>query len=274
MKNLLDLPSEILSQIICEFFSSPCHTPLDGWRYRSLYEYTAVRNVVCRPSATAWPPDALSLLLTCQKTYSETNHYLANTRSVAKLDLAIIDFHWIWPTWRNLPPRSRAIDELHVMVVPCCTRDERHLQTADSFNDSLSPTTSDKNNLKQLLSGFVCDWIGRIFPRLPREASSVLDSLVLPHFSSLTITFDAMRYPLGPAEISTGEVPLRKIDGLAHLDFKHLYPIDIWASLEQLTLMDDMIPFGSTPSALLPDQVVNGVRVHFVNGKWITKFTP
>ncbi|KAL6709442.1 hypothetical protein ACN47E_001377 [Coniothyrium glycines] len=261
MTGLLDLPSELLFEIIRHVLTTPCILK-DGWRYRSPYEYTVVRNVVCYPSATTWPPDALGLLLTSKKMLAETQHYISSTPSIARLDLTMVDLHWIWPTWRNMPSRSQSLDQVWVKFIPCFTAGERHLQTPGvmPYNSGHSIDLI-QDQLREFLCGFVLDWIGQILPKTTREVPSALDNCVLPEIGKLFITMDTRRYAHGKETLDLDEIPLRKVDGLAHLDFKHLYPTNVWSIFEHLTHMNQVLPFDTSPNGLIREHIAHGIEI-------------
>lgn len=245
---LYQLPSELLYQIIDFVLASPCHTPPDGWRYRWLDKSIGVRNIVCYPSPDVWPPDALSLLLTSRKLYSETQQYLANTPSIARLDIAFVDFHWLCITWRNMPTRTSVIDQVWVNFIFCCTEEQRQLQMADSNLFQSKTIAEAHGELRDIVRGFVLDWIAEILPKTARDTQLSVDNFVVPRLNKLIIDVDTTKNDLG-SMLNKEEVPLRKVDGLAHLDFSRLYPIDIRSTLEH------MLHIHRTPTALQNERI-------------------
>jgi hypothetical protein len=88
------------------------------------------------------------------------------------------------------------------------------------------------------------------------------DDYVLPRVDNLIISVDTSRYKDWTSILSKEEVPLRKIAGLAHLDFGRLYPVEIRSTLEQLH-KERMMPFFTIrmPNPLRQEAIANGVQV-------------
>ena len=60
---------------------------------------------------------------------------------------------------------------------------------------------------------------------------------MLPRIEVLCMNVDTNRYGDGNTPFSEQEIPLRKIDGLAHLNFDRLYPIDTQCAYAHLNTM-------------------------------------
>ncbi|KAH7401381.1 hypothetical protein BKA66DRAFT_450323 [Pyrenochaeta sp. MPI-SDFR-AT-0127] len=203
MTGLFNLPSELLFHIIGLVVSSPLPIPSNGKRYRPAWSSSS-RQTSCFPSTNMIePPNALCLLLTSWRLYSETKLYISKHPQIFKVDVAVIDDHWIWPTWRMIPTRTthNVIDSVVIDLILCCTEGERQLQTSWPQN------TIDLTLLHVL-----------------RYLKSQGDLGI--NINNLVISIDTTRYGNGIETISEEIVPLRKIDGLAHLNFDPLYPID------------------------------------------------
>ncbi|KAF1844017.1 uncharacterized protein K460DRAFT_287249 [Cucurbitaria berberidis CBS 394.84] len=212
MTELFDLPTELLFQIIHLVLSSRHSVSPNGLRCRTEWKGTR-RNVTCCPSReTLWTPSALNLLLVSQRLYAETMLYLSKKPQSFKFDVAVVNNHWIWPTWRSTPIRSRShiLDRVDIELILSCSQDERNLQT----QWMLQPEDACADTELVLL---LCQFI-------------LLEGPLVTHINTLRINIDTTRYGNGNELISLEEVPLRRINGLAHLDFDKLYPIDYHVS--------------------------------------------
>lgn len=94
MPGLLDLPSELISQIIDYVDSSSLTLLLDGKRHRQ--ERLLSRAVICHTVSEPARSVHRGLLLTSRRMHSETSRYLSNQKRGFELDVAIVDDHWIW----------------------------------------------------------------------------------------------------------------------------------------------------------------------------------
>lgn len=149
------------------------------------------------------PPNSLCLLLTSWRLYSATKRYISKQPQNFELDVAVINDHWIWPTWRVIPARTinGAIDKVEINLILCCTEDERHLQTS----------------WIQASIDIALLYVLRYF--LTQRDLAI-------HINTLIVNIDTTKFDNGNKTISEEIVPLRKIDDLAHLNFDSLYPID------------------------------------------------
>ena len=222
MTKLSDLPSELLFQIIHLVLSVPHPILPDGQRHRQNFTGRN-RNVICVPSAgISGSPDALNLLLTSQRLYSETILYLSKTPQSVKLDVAIVDVHWIWPTLRKIPIRgnSNIVDMVEIELILCCTEEKRYLQVEYGISEMST------GELVLFGLGEMC----------AKELVSLLRHFVfekpfVTRINTLKFNIDTTRYGDGNKVLSSEEVPFRRIEGLAHLDFDALYPVDEQPSL-------------------------------------------
>jgi hypothetical protein len=69
-----------------------------------------------------------------------------------------------------------------------------------------------------------CEYGDRGFENIPADV--VGGGLSVTKIGTLEINVDTTRYRDGNQVLSDAEVPFRKIEGLAHLDFDPLYPVD------------------------------------------------
>ncbi|EMD96739.1 hypothetical protein COCC4DRAFT_62236 [Bipolaris maydis ATCC 48331] len=247
MARLLDLPSELLFAII-DLVVTSIHWPEESKRYRPVGDTGLFpRNIYCVPKLKLdgrYP--ALSLLLTSQKLYLETQTYLSKKPQTLNLDVAIVDDHWIWPTWRNLPVRKDgAFDRIDVHFILCCTEHERSLQ--DEWNtESVAGAchSTDKYclpatrylNWRALnpLNNLITD--ERIAASIANTLSDFMEqpfsgepigSPFISRTKTLAFHIDTSAYRDRNRLLSESEVPVRIIDGLAHLYFKQLYPANV-----------------------------------------------
>ncbi|KAI4955667.1 hypothetical protein J4E91_001528 [Alternaria rosae] len=214
MVGFLDLPSELIFIIIDLVLSSPAILPKNGTRHRPSYP-TQSRNLYCVPSLNYLKdPGVLSLLLTSHRMYCETKEFLSKAPRNFEVDIAVIDDHWFWPTRRVVPLRKLegTIERLDINIIPCCTAEERHLQTNWDQGPGLET------------------WIG---PPLDEHFDNGRNPPV-NRIDTMTINFDSGRYGNGNGAIGLTDIPFRKTKGLAHLNFEQLYPVDFAKSATYL----------------------------------------
>jgi hypothetical protein len=93
----MDLPSELLFQIIDHVLMSPTVLPKNGLRYRPEWR-ACQRNLYCIPSNSTEffnTPKALDLLLASQRLNAETKEYIAKAPQTFKFDVAVVNDHWV-----------------------------------------------------------------------------------------------------------------------------------------------------------------------------------
>jgi hypothetical protein len=97
MPGLMDLPSELLFQIIDHILTSPSVLPKDDMRYRPEREL-CMRNLYCIPTSSVEffkTPKALNLLLVSQRMNLETKEYVSKAPQTFKFDVAVVNDHWV-----------------------------------------------------------------------------------------------------------------------------------------------------------------------------------
>lgn len=224
MTGLLDLPSELLFEIIRLAASSPYPHNAIQKRYRPARMQS--RAVVCFPTTDpSWPSHTHNLLLTCHKLHHETNIYIPKAPKAFQLDIAIVNGNWIWPTWRSIPcPVNYVLESLDIDLVHCCSEDERGSSDTDSTN---WPTSLE---LLKVISHFL----------RYGTASASFEGSAMPkrrtnfRVRTITVNVDTASIRTGTDTLSYDDVPLRQVQGLAHLDFDHLYSVDTATCLENL----------------------------------------
>lgn len=223
MPTLLDLPSELLYQIIDLIAQLPYASLSEGKRYRP--EHLRSRNVVCYPQANLHVSPGLSLLLACRKLHMETSLYLSKNPQDFSLTIAIIDANWIWPTWEHLPLvcKSGTQEKLDVNMLYCETehqRGEAHRDVVSSTETFLEVSRTISRLLLQGPLGMASDQPLHGQKGRPRKNVRNL------RFKVLNFNIDLKRHNSRPDTFGRSEIPFRKIEGLAHLDFALLYVLD------------------------------------------------
>jgi hypothetical protein len=224
MPGLLDLPSELLYQIIEYVDSSPLTLPLDGKRHRP--ERLLSRAVICYPVSEPARSLHRGLLLTNRRMHSETLHYTLKQQRGFELDVAIVNDHWIWPMWRYIPRQQadRAIARLNINIIYCATKEERRI----IYEEDTILITQSCLEFLMFVSDFLINGIcgaqtispaANLAPGRPKKLKDF-------RIKTLAINVDTSRYQDGTETISTVDIPFRTIQGLGHLNFDLLYPID------------------------------------------------
>lgn len=216
MRGLLDLPNELLYEIIDHVASPPFLAPPDSKRYRP--EQMMSRAVICyAEQKQLWWPSVLHLLLTCRVLHSETALYLSKKLKSLEIDVAIVDDHWIWPTWYWFPPRyiSTALGSLKINLIPAYTETYRGSLYLKTFESRETNVEMLKLVSQLLLHGF----LGKV----TNSPSLRLRDI---HIAKLVFNINIARHTDTQSCFDLSEIPCRRIDGLAHLDFEDLYPVD------------------------------------------------
>ena len=211
MAGLLDLPSELLFQIIHLIATSPLPNPSSGKRSQVSAPFfgrgTARRNTLCCPDLEqTGKPNLLNLLLTTSRLHSEVLLYTSKAPQSLRVDVAYLDGHWIWPTWRTIPCRSAnsRLEEVELNILLCNNPEDSPLGTVWS---------RDRHPCRTLIQFFA------------------------PHGISITsfiINIDTSHAGHRETPLSQDVVPLREIRGLRHLEFGSLRPAMAQASTNYL----------------------------------------
>jgi hypothetical protein len=225
MPGLLDLPSELLFEIISLVDSSPYPLVYNQKRYRPARLQS--RAVVCFPTTDpSWPSHTRNLLYVCKKLNYETSIYLTKAPRDFHVDIAIVNNHWVWPTWRYIPAAKNGylLESLEINLIHCCTEDER----ASTSTDSANYVTS-LEFLKVIGHFLRCGVSSASFEGsgMPKRRSNF-------RVKTVTINVDTASIRVGNDKLSERDVPYRQVQGLAHLGFDPLYSIDKPTCLENL----------------------------------------
>lgn len=225
MPGLLDLPSELLWDVIDLVASSSYPLMPNGKRHRPDRLYG--RAIVCFPTAHhVWLNPTRRLLLVCRRLYAETSTYHSKMPRALKLDVAVVNNHWIWPCWRYIPGGDigYVLESLEINLSFCCTEDER------ASYDMTTAAWTYEDDFVKMISQFLHSSL----------SSSSFGSSGMPwgrsdfRVKTLTIKLDTVIVKNGNKPLSEDEVPFRQIDGLAHLTFDPLYSADLAACLNHI----------------------------------------
>jgi hypothetical protein len=232
MPGLLDLPSELLFDIISLVDASPYPPVSNQKRYRPARLQS--RAVVCFPTTDpSWPSHTRHLLYVCRKLHYETSVYLSKAPQSFQVDVAIVDNHWIWPTWKYIPAAKNGylLESLEVNLIHCCSEDER----GSSGTDSANYTTS-LEFLKVVGHFLRCGVSSASFEGtgLPKRRSNF-------RVKNITINVDTASIRPGNEKLNEEEVSFRQVQGLAHLSFDSLYFVDSATCLENLDRLSAFI---------------------------------
>lgn len=211
MATLLGLPRELRDQIINLVVLSPLHTDQattrkivpDAEMHRAESAYVGyplfsnrIHYLICDASKKH---PSFALLLANRQLYQETLDVLARCKLHHQLHVAIIDWTWLWPTWRHIPlVKSTRFDLLEIKV-----------SAYDCFGSSEEDIDSMKEN------------ISRVF-------STLVDQVLLVGTKNAgfrTLCIDLVTKP-GTApnqSLSLMDVPGRNVEGMKHLTFDPLY---------------------------------------------------
>jgi hypothetical protein len=232
MPGLLDLPSELLFEIIRLVDSSPYPSAASCKRYRPARLQS--RAVVCFPITEPWlPRHTRGLLLVCKRLKAEASIFLSKAPQMFELDIAVVNNHWIWPTWRYIP-RTRSeylLESFQVNLIDCCTEDDR----AAFDTGVLSLETS--SELLKVISHFLHRGPTSDKFESARMAGGSHDFRI----KTLIINFDTDRSRHGNGQLSDYDVPCRQVEGLAHLTFHPLYPVDTATCLDHLDWLAEWV---------------------------------
>jgi hypothetical protein len=225
MPGLLDLPSELLFEIISLVDSSPYPPVCNQKRYRPARLQS--RAVVCFPTTDpSWPSHTRNLLYVCSKLNYETSVYLSKAPRNFQLDVAIVNNHWIWPTWKYIPAAKNGylLESLDVNLIHCCSEDERDSTSIDSANyvTSLEFLKVIGHFLRCGVSSASFEGTG-----MPKRRSNF-------RVKTISINVDTASIRVGNHKLSERDVPYRQVQGLAHLSFDPLYSIDTATCLDNL----------------------------------------
>ncbi|KAG9191756.1 hypothetical protein G6011_10490 [Alternaria panax] len=254
MVGLLDLPSELLFNIMDIVLSSPTVQPKDATRYRPNWWNSSHRHLYCIPNLDLLKSSkVMNLLLVSRRVYIETREYLSKAPRNYEVDIAVVNDHWLWPTRRIVPVHKLdgIIERLDINIIPCCTEEQRSLQTEwddnigqDMFDPSggcfvaealLAPLLNFllypqidvclKKHMSNVFRGLEI-WVDPPSNAHPTDQSDDDRHLSVTQISTVTISIGTSRYGNGNETLSPAVVPSRKVQGLAHLNFEQLYPVD------------------------------------------------
>lgn len=246
MVAFFDLPSEILFEIL-DLVIVPIRWPEGSVRYRLETTPVFPRHRYCVPKlGLAGRHPAVDLLLTSRRLYTVTKTYLSKKPQTLDLDVAIVDNNWIWPTLRTLPVRKDgSFKRIDIHFIHCFTEDERYWQTDWDHNSisgvgrstdarwsstnmylhwqSFNPLRNlvGNENVNASIANTLSDFLQQPF------SGEIRGHPVISRTETLAFHVDTRSYGDGNRLLSGSEVPIRRICGLAHLDFTKLYPAKV-----------------------------------------------
>lgn len=252
MPGLLDLPSELLFNIIGYVDSSPYASSPDQKRYRPARLQS--RAVVCFPTIDAsWPSHTRNLMFACKTLHDEVTAFLSKAPRAFELDIAIVNNHWIWPIWTYIPGTKidDLIENLNINLIHCCNEDER----ASSVTDSASWATS--LEFIKVISHFLRS--GTLTASF--EGTGVPKRDLDFRIKTITIDVDTAIISTGNETLSEDDIPFRKVQGLGHLTFDPLYSADRATCLDNL---DRLLNFVMMAMSRLGDGLTIRERVDWM----------
>jgi hypothetical protein len=199
MPGLLDLPIEILQEII--------------------------DIVLSGGQIDVHSSNALGLLLTCRAIHWQTSHLIRDSPCVYKMDLAIIDATWFYPTWTRIPMRQGAdpgiVDRLDIRIIPCRT-DEKDLDMTDTFRS----TYRLEDTLNSIIERFLAIGVNGGFEFAPDKVAHAKQTFPR-NLRVRTITIDFTMTDLTDINtpISHKMIPVRPVAGFVHAEHDVLYPV-------------------------------------------------
>lgn len=164
--------------------------------------------------------NAYELLLVNKQLNEETTAYLDRSSRGYELDLAVVNMHWLWPTWSYIPPltllqsndkeKGKVLESLDVNVSFCQTPDDAE---AGTRLDAATIRRLGCNAIFTLLHRFL--YVG--------EAGEYLDWNEAAHRDKRHLSVKILRvnFELAAtgAAVEYDAVPGHSIRGLSHLDF-------------------------------------------------------
>ncbi|KAH7085669.1 hypothetical protein BKA63DRAFT_23003 [Paraphoma chrysanthemicola] len=215
---LLDLPSELLFEIIGLITACPYPSIPSGKRYRPTRLQS--RAVICFPAKDPVSRRSIrNLELSCRRLQLEVNEYRKKAPSVFKLDIGIVDNHWILPYWRFIPIGHirYSISSLEINLIYCCTEEGR------ASSNTSSPAGATEMEILKVISHF----LEHGFSTSSFESSKSPGSHVDVRVEHIAINMNTIIIRRSDQVVDEEDIPFRHIDGLAHLSFDQLYPVDV-----------------------------------------------
>lgn len=182
---------------------------------------------MCFPTTDAsWPSHTRNLMFVCKTLHEEVTAYLSKAPRAFELDIAIVNNHWIWPTWTYIPGMKidDLIENLNINLICCCNEDER----ASPVTESSSWATS--LAFIKVISHFLQSGTSTAsFEGTGTETRSLNFRI-----KAITVNVDTALIRTGNRTLSEDDVPFRQVQGLGHLTFNPLYSADMNTYLETL----------------------------------------
>jgi hypothetical protein len=232
MPGLLDLPSELLFEIIRLVDSTPYLSTANCKRYRPARLQS--RAVVCFPTVEpSRPTHTHGLLLACKRLNAEASIFFSKLPQMFELDIAVVNNHWIWPTWRYIPRTKLEylLETFQVNLIDCCTEDDR-----TSFDIGVLNLDTSLELLK-VISHFLHH--GPTSENF--ESARMAGGRHEFRIKTLIINVDTDKSQHGNGQLSDYDIPCRRVEGLAHLTFDPLYAIDTATCLDHVDRLAEWV---------------------------------
>ncbi|KAF2641390.1 hypothetical protein P280DRAFT_469014 [Massarina eburnea CBS 473.64] len=222
MPSLPDLPREIRDEIVrlavLEWAEQPSNTSnTRRYRRKDVGEYPRLadfRDCVYQPENSPTIP----LLQVNKQFRAEAFDAIAHHRLVSRIDLAFIDWTWLWPTWRIVLPRTTpVIDRLDVNVILAVSEDDYEHRRSTQTQTWRTCAT---------LWGFISRLLG-VGPVGSMDTGRPDQNIRIRELRIDIVTEFMDRGPWGQTQpMPEDKIPNRVMDGLAHLDHKQLFTVD------------------------------------------------
>lgn len=226
MPGFLDLPNEILHEIIDNVLSGgQIDIPPNLVRRRASEWESNDFPVAYIPNHAV--QSSLGLLLTCRAIHRQTSHLIKNSPCVYRLDLAMVDAAWYYPTWTQIPLRQGAepgiVDKLEIQIIPCRIDDKD-----PGMNETFKSTYRLEDTLNSIIERFLAVGVNVGFDFSPDGVAHAKQTFPC-NLRVRTIAIDIAK--ADPADtntpISHTMIPIRPMEGFIHAEHDVLYPVPI-----------------------------------------------
>jgi hypothetical protein len=206
MASFLSLPQELRDEIIrlvvaAEVPYSPDATRIRMSDYR---KWDDGQHVFMPKSADAYRPPALSLLYTSKRVRAETLKLIVREKVDVLVDLVFLDHVWLWPTYRIILPRTSTSLKLLVVDLSFAISDE-FAAKANRFYPNC-----------KCFFGFMHRFLslGPVGDAGERDYHDM-------YVGELRINVESEKHGTGNYMFRDDEIPMREVDGFAHLTDNH-----------------------------------------------------
>lgn len=214
--SLLGLPREIRDEIIINVVSSqivhPPHPPRDRRKVIHWVDGGNMHHIFQPMSPTSYISPSRSLFMVNRQLREEAKDAVRRCDLVNTIRIAVINDTWVWPSWSFIFPRFETImNRLDVEVFSAhevsYTNPYPEYYPAEFFT-----------LLAFLSSVYVMGPTNPTEPMPPDRNFMVKE---------LCIKFNTGTHLPWPARYSEEDIPVRALQGMAHLDLSQLMPVDL-----------------------------------------------